>query len=133
MTNYLLRLTSSERMALMDLITANLVAKQAVQVYVDVVRGVETTVADLLDLVAKAPQSSSGSETMSSNPELLTRLRNWEFQSAADLLDADDLRERAQTVRALARLYGNSGRFEGETGEFVGAVVTVLLRDDLPW
>lgn len=69
------------------------------------------------------------------NDKVKSRLVNWKFERAAKvLLDADveDMSKEAAVVYELSRMFGNSGWFDGEMGELVGAVVDLLVRDEEP-
>lgn len=52
---FVLKLTPSQRMALLDVIIASMVGPVVLSVYVDVIRGIETTPDELLTLVMNAP------------------------------------------------------------------------------
>lgn len=65
-------------------------------------------------------------------PEPLAgRLFNWKFDSAVQRLDEGGWTgPRADLVRALGALYGNSGWFEGAAGDLVSASLRVMGVDD---
>lgn len=68
-------------------------------------------------------------EVTDSTDRLKSRLTNWKFESAAELLSADDHTEAAELIHALAAQFGNCGHFDGEMGDLIAAVVELLLRD----
>ena len=61
------------------------------------------------------------------NAKLVSRLRNWKFDSALRYVGGE---EDAEVVYALAESFGNSGWFDGSMGVIVGALVDLMTGGD---
>jgi hypothetical protein len=67
---------------------------------------------------------------MITDPALVSRLHNWKFEDAWGLLLRQPLLapdDELPVVRALSRVFGNAGWFDGDMGTLVAAVVSRLV------
>lgn len=60
------------------------------------------------------------------NKNLISRLRNYKFNSAIEYLDGEDERVKI-IIMALADTFGDIGWFGGSMSEIVDAVVVLLI------
>ena len=64
---------------------------------------------------------------------LISRLLNWKFSQARDILDSDGhsvATEDADIIKALDRLLGDSGWFGGDFGSIIGIAIDSLLPEE---
>ena len=61
------------------------------------------------------------------NEKLKSRLFNWKFEQALQYVDGGVDLDDLEVIKALARLFGNCGWFEGDVGALVSVVVSSLI------
>jgi len=60
------------------------------------------------------------------NEKLKSRVENWKFESALKYIDDKVTDGEKEIIKALARLFGNSGWFYGDMGILVDTVLDFL-------